>query len=274
MKIVSWNVNGIRSVLGKGFLNWLAETNPDIVCLQETKICERDLDEHVPAFPGYASYWYAAERSGYSGVAVLSKFEPLNVTRGIGQTAYDREGRIITVEYENLFVVNVYAPNAQMEYVRLPFRLAWEETLRAYLTELQKKKPLILCGDLNVAHTPADVGIGDDSGFPGCSPDERDAFDQLLGIGLIDTFRFLHPTVQSYSWWAYANNARDWNQGLRFDYLLASTVLQPTLRAAATHRDVLGSDHGPVSLELAHEPGNTKPVHAPSLPSGQFGFCL
>lgn len=274
MKLVSWNVNGIRSILNKGFLNWLSEADPDIVCLQETKISECDLDEHVPSFPGYASFWHSAERSGYSGVAILTKQEPLTLVRGLGNPEFDREGRILTAEFEQFFLLNIYAPNSQLAYVRLPFRLAWEEALRTYIATLQSQKPVILCGDLNVAHTEQDIGIADITNFPGCSPEERQNFDQLLALGFIDTFRSLYPTERHYSWWAYANDARGWNQGVRFDYILIPTSFQTRLKSAHTHRDVFGSDHGPVSMELDQAVGGHTLTQASVSPSGQFGFAL
>ncbi len=274
MKLISWNVNGIRSILNNGFLDWLSETDPDIVCLQETKISERDLDEHVPSFRGYASYWHSAERSGYSGVALLTKQEPLSLTRGLGKTEFDCEGRILTAEFDTFFLVNIYVPNVQISYARLPFRLAWDEALRTYLTVLQEQKSLIICGDFNVAPTALDIGIPDVTNFPGCSAEERTGFNQLIELGLTDTFRFLHPTRRAYSWWAYANQARSWNQGLRFDYILVSNQLRDQIRSAETHHEILGSDHGPVSLELDRAVGGQARIQIPVSPSGQFGFEL
>lgn len=232
------------------------------------------MDEHVPCFSGYSSYWHSAERSGYSGVAILTKQEPHHITYGIGTPEFDCEGRALTAEFDRFFLVNTYAPNSQIGYTRLPFRLAWEEALRTYLATLLPQKPVILCGDLNVAHTALDVGIPDAAEFPGCSPEERTAFQNLLDLGLIDTFRSLHPTDRHYSWWAYANNARSWNQGVRFDYILLSSSLQTALRVASTHRDILGSDHGPVTAEFDFALGG-KPLQAsPISPTGQFGFAL
>lgn len=274
MKVVSWNVNGIRSVLKKGFLDWLVETDADVVCLQETKISEQNLDEHVPVFPSYTSYWNAAERNGYSGVAILSKHQPISVKRGLGQAEFDREGRVLTAEYKELFIVNVYVPNSQTGYLRLPFRLAWDEALRTYLSELLTQKSVIVCGDFNVAHTELDVGIPDAIGFPGCSPEERDSFDQLLKTGFVDPLRRLHPNTRLYSWWSYSPGARAWNQGLRFDYLLISNNLCSKIQTVDTHRDVPGSDHGPVSLTLDFRLVETESIQSPISPSGQFGFGL
>lgn len=274
MRLVSWNVNGIRSILNKGFLDWLSETSPDVICLQETKISEHDLEQHVPCFSGYSSYWHSAERSGYSGVAILTKQEPHNLTHGIGSPEFDCEGRALTAEFDRFFLVNVYAPNSQIGYTRLPFRLAWEEALRTHLATLLPQKPVILCGDLNVAHTSLDVGITDAAEFPGCSSEERAAFQTLLDLGFIDTFRTLHPETRSYSWWAYANDARGWNLGVRFDYILSSSSLHTDLRDASTHRDVPGSDHGPVSAEFNFPLGGKQLQATPVSPTGQFGFAL
>lgn len=269
MRLVSWNVNGIRSILKKGFLNWLSDTNAEIVCLQETKIPERELDEHVPPFNGYTSYWHSAERDGYSGVAVLTKYSPTSVQRGIN-SPLDHEGRVLTLEFETLYIVNVYVPNSQTGYIRLPLRLAWDEALRAHVTALQETKTVIVCGDFNVAYTEKDVGITDAKDFPGCSSQERESFQQLLSLGFIDSFRHLHPDERQYSWWAYTNEARSWNQGVRFDYHLVSTSLAPHICSATTHRDVLGSDHGPIGLELEYSVGDANTCEVASLPSGQY----
>ncbi len=274
MRIVSWNVNGIRSVLRKGFSEWLSQSEADIVCLQETKISERDLNEHIPAFPGYTSYWVSSERSGYGGVAILSRIAPLQIFRGLNRPDLDTEGRVITAEFETCFIVNVYVPNSQTGYVRLPYRLAWDEVLREYLDCLKQKKSVIICGDFNVAHTELDIGIPNALQFPGCSPEEQRSFDKLLSSGFVDSFRILHPETRSYSWWSYGEYARAWNQGIRFDYILTSPELISTYQTADTARDVPGSDHGPVSLTLNFDLGTSETIQTPILPSGQCGFSL
>ena len=272
MKIISWNVNGIRSVLGKGFSDWLASTNADLVCLQETKINEKDLSEHVPSFAGYASYWNPATRPGYSGVAILTRRAPLAVRRGIGRAEFDGEGRVLMVEYEKFFLVNVYVPNSQMGAARMPFRLAWDEALRLYLSELLLRKSVIVAGDFNVALSELDVGVADASRMPGCSSQERESFEKLLGSGFVDSLRALRPLERCYSWWSYGEDARSWNRGLRFDYLLVSEALRSSIRLADTHRDVEGSDHGPVSLDLDLDFGEAALIAVPVTPTGQIGF--
>lgn len=273
MKVISWNVNGIRSALRQGFCDWVSQTEADLICLQETKISLADLEKHVPEFAGYATYWHAAEKKGYSGVAIITKQPALSVRYGIGVEAFDHEGRVITLEFETLYVVNTYVPNAKSGFERIGFRLAWDTAFRTYLGELRKNKPVIVCGDFNAAHTDLDIGIPDAEDTPGCSPMEQDSFSKLLTSGFTDSFRALHPETRQYSWWSYAGGARAWNAGIRFDYILVSNDLASVLRAADTHRETIGSDHGPVSLVLDHEFGTGKPF-PPITASGQIGFGI
>lgn len=272
MKIISWNVNGIRSVLKKGFADWVAETSADLICLQETKISLGDLAKHVPVFPGYTAYFHAGEKKGYSGVAVLSKYEPISVRYGLNDED-DLEGRVITLEFDAFILVNAYAPNSQSGFARIDFRLGWDAAFRSYLQECKARKPTIVCADFNVAHTELDVGVPDAFMIPGCSPRERKSFSALLGAGFVDTYRHLHPDERDYSWWSYAGNARTWNAGIRFDYILVSEDLKDTIHEASTHRERDGSDHGPVSAIV--EPSferNMAP--SPSVPLGQSGFAF
>ena len=248
MKLISWNVNGLRACLGKGFMDYFAQQEADFFCLQETKMQPGQAE--IPA-PGYHEYWNSAEKKGYSGTAVFAKEEPLAVTRGIGVEELDHEGRVLTLEYPEFFFVCVYTPNAQNELARIDFRCAWEDAFRAYLTGLAQRKGVIVCGDMNVAHNPIDLARPkQNEGNAGYSEQERGKFNELLDAGFVDTFRTLHPNEQVYSWWSYRMKARERNVGWRIDYFLVSEGLQDKLTAASIHTDVLGSDHCPVSIEI------------------------
>lgn len=248
MKCVSWNVNGLRAVAKKGFDEIFASFDADIFALQETKLQE---GQNPIDFEGYHEYWNFAEKKGYSGTAVFAKEEPLAVTRGIGVEELDHEGRVLTLEYPEFFFVCVYTPNAQNELARIDFRCAWEDGFRAYLTGLAQRKGVIVCGDMNVAHNPIDLARPkQNEGNAGYSEQERSKFNELLDAGFVDSFRYLHPNDQVYSWWSYRMKARERNVGWRIDYFLVSEGLQDKLTAASIHTDVFGSDHCPVSIEI------------------------
>lgn len=249
MKLISWNVNGLRAVVGKGFCDIFNELDADVVSLQETKIQAGQIDL---AFPGYEAMFNYAERKGYSGTAVYSRVPVLSHTVGIGIPEHDTEGRVITVEYEQFYLVNVYTPNSQGELARLPYRLQWEAAFADYLAQLDKVKPVVVCGDLNVAHNEIDLSNPkanrQNAGF---SDEERAAFSALLERGFVDTFRHLHPdTAKAYSWWSYRFNSRAKNIGWRIDYFLISQRLTPALTRAEILPEIMGSDHCPVLLEL------------------------
>ena len=250
MKFVSWNVNGLRACLKKGFLERFSQLDADIFCLQETK-----MEAHQAEFqlPGYRMYWNSADKKGYSGTAVFTRVEPLEVSYDIDDEDHVGEGRSITLEFEEFYLVTVYTPNAQDGLKRLEYRMAWEDAFRAYLLRLDAKKPVVVCGDLNVAHEEIDLkNPKSNHQNPGFSDAEREKFSQLLASGFTDTFRFLNPTLTgAYSWWSYRFHARENNAGWRIDYFLISDRLRDKLTAAAIHADVYGSDHCPVSVELA-----------------------
>lgn len=250
MKLVSWNVNGLRSCLGKGFLDYVAAEAPDVVCLQETKL---QPEQAVFELPGYHRYFNSADKKGYSGTAILTKTEPLSVTFDFGEDIHRHEGRIITAEYEDFYLVCCYTPNSQDELKRLDYRMQWEDDLRAYLKELDAVKPVVYCGDLNVAHQEIDLKNPKTNHFnPGFSDGERGKMTELLSAGFADTFRRLHPdTADAYSWWSYRAAARSRNVGWRIDYFIVSERLLPRVTNAAIRAEVLGSDHCPVVLELA-----------------------
>lgn len=249
MKLVSWNVNGLRACLTHDFAATFAALDADIFCVQETKMQPGQADF---APPGYVEYTCSAEKKGYSGTACWCRRAPLAVRYGIGAEPHDHEGRVITLEYENFFLVNCYTPNSQDELRRLPYRMEWEDAFRAYLLSLDAEKPVILCGDLNVAHEEIDIkNPRTNRGSAGFSDEERAKMTELLAAGFADTFRTLHPDTVQYSWWSYRFRAREHNAGWRIDYFLVSRRLLPQVRAAAIHGDVLGSDHCPVSLEIA-----------------------
>ncbi|NLX64732.1 MAG: exodeoxyribonuclease III [Clostridiaceae bacterium] len=246
-KLISWNVNGLRAVLGKGFLDFFDSEQPDILCLQETKITEGQLDLELE---GYESYYNYAEKKGYSGTAVFTRIKPLNVTYGIGIDKHDNEGRVITLEFDKCYLVNVYAPNSQRELVRLPYRMEWEDDFRAYLVSLDRIKPVIFCGDLNVAHKEIDLkNPNANRRNAGFTDEERNKFTELLEAGFIDTFRYFYPDkTGAYTWWSYMFKARQNNAGWRIDYFCVSESLKDKIRDAVIHSDVMGSDHCPVGL--------------------------
>ncbi|WP_156889963.1 exodeoxyribonuclease III [Planococcus lenghuensis] len=249
MKLISWNVNGLRAVMKKGFIDFFEQSDADVVCLQEIKLQEGQIDFSPP---GYFSYWHYAERKGYSGTAIFTKQRPLSVRHGLGIPEFDTEGRIITLEMEECYVVTAYVPNSQHGLLRLDFRLRWEEALANHLQKLDNHKPVIFCGDLNVAHEEIDLRNPKanlkNSGF---TPEERGKFADLLAGGLIDTYRYIYPEQEgSYTWWSYRTNCRERNIGWRIDYFLASERLADRLIDAVIHRYVMGSDHCPIELQI------------------------
>lgn len=250
MKFISWNVNGLRACMGKGFPEFFQSADADFFCLQETKLQAGQIDLDLP---GYRQYWNYAEKKGYSGTAIFAKEEPLAVTYGIGVPELDTEGRLITLEYPAFYLVTCYTPNAQQGLARIDHRLAWEAAFRDYLCRLDEKKPVIVCGDLNVAHQEIDLkNPASNRGNAGFSDQERGAFTQLLEGGFTDTFRHLNPQATGiYSWWSYRFKARQNNAGWRIDYFLVSNRLADKITAAPIYTDILGSDHCPVGLELA-----------------------
>ena len=249
MKFISWNVNGLRACAGKGFADAFAALDADFFCLQETKMQEGQLDL---AFDGYTSYWNYAEKKGYSGTAIYTRHKPLNVTLGMGVEEHDHEGRIVTLEMEDFFLVCVYTPNSQDGLRRLEYRMQWEDDFRAFLKNLDARKPVIVCGDMNVAHEEIDIkNPQTNHRNAGFTDEERQQMTKLLSSGFTDTFRHLHPTERdAYSWWSYRFHAREKNVGWRIDYFLVSDRLAPQLKAATIHADVMGSDHCPVSIEI------------------------
>lgn len=249
MKFISWNVNGLRACDGKGFREAFAALDADFFCLQETKMQPGQLDM---AFDGYQSYWNSAEKKGYSGTAVFTRHKPLGVTFGLGMEEHDREGRVITVEMENFYLVTVYTPNSQDGLRRLDYRMAWDDAFRAYLQKLDARKPVIVCGDLNVAHREIDLkNPKTNRRNAGFTDEERQKFTELLDAGFTDTFRHFHPDAEgAYSWWSYRFKAREKNAGWRIDYFLTSDRLQPQLLSAAIHNEVFGSDHCPVEVVI------------------------
>ena len=248
MKLVSWNVNGLRAVLGKGFLDYVAQEQPDIICLQETK-CQPE--QAVFDLPGYRRYFNSADKKGYSGTAVLTREEPLSVSYHFGEDVHRHEGRVITCEYPDFYLVCCYTPNSQDSLKRLPYRMQWEDDLRAYLCQLDAKKPVVYCGDLNVAHQEIDLKNPKTNRFnPGFSDEERGKLTELLAAGFTDTFRYLHPDTVTYSWWSFRFHAREKNVGWRIDYFIVSDRLRQRIRAAEIRTEVPGSDHCPVVLEL------------------------
>ena len=249
MRLISWNVNGLRACMGKGFLDFFNTIDADVFCLQETKL---QPDQIQLELPGYLQYWNSAVKKGYSGTAVFTRIPPLSVSFGIGSTAHDDEGRAITVEFEDFYLVTCYTPNAQRGLARLDFRMEWEDELRAYLKGLEQTKPVILCGDLNVAHNEIDLkNPGPNRGNAGFSDEERAKMTELLNTGFVDTYRYFYPdTTGAYTWWSYMYNARANNAGWRIDYFIASEALKPRLVDSKIHSHVMGSDHCPVELEL------------------------
>ena len=247
MKFISWNVNGIRACMGKGFLDFFKETDADIFCLQETKLQAGQIDLELP---GYHQYWNYAEKKGYSGTAIFAKEEALKVTYGIGVEEHDHEGRVITLEYPDFYFVTVYTPNSQNELARLDYRMKWEDDFLAYLKKLEVSKPVIFCGDLNVAHKEIDLkNPKTNRKNAGFTDEERGKFTALLDAGFIDTFRYFYPDLEGvYSWWSYRFSARAKNAGWRIDYFLTSSSLEGRLQDAFIYNEVTGSDHCPVGL--------------------------
>lgn len=249
MKLISWNVNGLRAAMEKGFLESFQALDADAFCLQETKVQPGQVSLELP---GYHMYWNCAEKKGYSGTAVFLRQEPLSVRYGMGIEEHDHEGRVITLELADFFLVTVYTPNAQRELARLAYRMRWEDDFRAYLKGLEAHKPVIVCGDLNVAHQPIDLkNPASNQNNAGFSPQERGKMTELLASGFVDTFRYFHPEeTGAYSWWSYMYHARERNAGWRIDYFLTSEALLPRLTGAEIHPEIFGSDHCPVELTL------------------------
>lgn len=249
MKLISWNVNGLRAVMGKNFMEEFRKLDADIFCLQETKLQEGQIQMDLP---GYYQYWNYAEKKGYSGTAIFTRHEPVAVTYGIGVPEHDREGRVITLEYDGFYMVTVYTPNSQDELKRLDYRMQWEDAFRAYLNKLAGGKGVVVCGDMNVAHKEIDLkNPKTNRNNPGFTDAERGKMTELLESGFVDTYRFFYPDVENvYSWWSYRFQARAKNTGWRIDYFLASEDLRDRLSGAAIHTDILGSDHCPVELDI------------------------
>lgn len=252
MKFISWNVNGLRACVGKGFLDYFRQESADFFCLQETKLQQGQIDLDLP---GYAQFWNYAQKKGYSGTAIFAKEPPISVTYGVGIEELDTEGRLITLEYPGFYLVTCYTPNAQPGLARIDHRLKWDAAFRNYLVDLDKKKPVIACGDLNVAHQEIDLkNPSSNRGNAGFSDEERESFTELLNAGFTDSFRHLYPDATNvYSWWSYRFNARKNNAGWRIDYFLVSNRLANQIAAAPIHNEVLGSDHCPVGLEMDFE---------------------
>ena len=249
MKLISWNVNGLRACVGKGFTDFVASADPDMLCLQETKLQAGQIDLDLP---GYHQFWNYADKKGYSGTAIFTKAQPIAVTYGLGIDEHDHEGRVITAEYDDFYLVCCYTPNAQDGLKRLDYRMQWENDFRAYLCALDGKKPVILCGDLNVAHKEIDLkNPSSNRKNAGFSDEERGKMTELLGAGFVDSFRHFYPDLTgAYSWWSYRFNARKNNAGWRIDYFIVSERLRDRMEDAVIHSDVMGSDHCPVELLL------------------------
>lgn len=249
MKLISWNVNGIRACLTKGFSDFFKEINADIFCIQETK-CQPDQVELE--FDGYTSYWNSAEKKGYSGTAIFTKEKPKNVTYGIGIEEHDKEGRVITLEFDDFYMVNIYTPNSKRGLERLSYRQIWEDEIRKYLLKLNESKPVIMCGDLNVAHKEIDLkNPKSNRGNAGFTDEEKNKMTELLDAGFIDTFRLLYPDKENaYSWWSYMGRAREKNIGWRIDYFIVSKDIENRVKEATIYPEIIGSDHCPVGLEI------------------------
>lgn len=249
MKAISWNVNGLRACMGKNFMEAFLRLDADFFCLQETKLQEGQIELDLP---GYYQYWNYAEKKGYSGTAVFAKKEPLSVRYGIGIDEHDREGRVITLEYDRFFLVNIYTPNSKRELERLEYRQRWEDDIREYLCSLKERKSVIMCGDLNVAHKEIDLKNPQTNHHSaGFTDEERDKMTCLLNSGFVDTFRYFYPDERGrYSWWSYMFRAREKNAGWRIDYFLVTDDLKDKLRSAEIHSDIMGSDHCPVEVEI------------------------
>ena len=249
MKFISWNVNGLRACEGKGFRDIFNELDADFFCLQETKLQEGQIDLQ---FPGYESYWDYADKKGYSGTAIFTRHKPLSVSRGLGIDVHDHEGRAVTLEFEQFYLVTAYVPNSQDGLRRLDYRMTWEDDFRAYLKSLDERKPVVVCGDLNVAHQEIDLkNPKSNRRNAGFTDEEREKFSLLLEAGFTDTFRYFYPDKEEiYSWWSYRFKAREKNAGWRIDYFLVSDRLQPQLQSAAIHTEIFGSDHCPVEVNI------------------------
>ncbi len=249
MKLISWNVNGIRACVNKGFKDFFENIDADIFCIQETKCQPEQINLE---FKGYKSYWNSAERKGYSGTAIFTKKEPISIKYGIGMDEHDKEGRVITLEFEKNYVVTIYTPNSKRELERLEYRQIWEDEIRKYLTKLNKKKPVIMCGDLNVAHEEIDLkNPKTNHKNAGFTDEERNKMTQLLNAGFTDTFRYLYPEkTEAYTWWSYMGKAREKNVGWRIDYFIVSDKIKNEIKNATIYNEVLGSDHCPIGLEI------------------------
>ena len=253
MKLISWNVNGLRAVINKGFKEFFKEVDADIFSIQETKMQEAQLYENIlQIFEGYNAYWNSAEKKGYSGTAIFTKQKPLNVTYGIGKEEHDKEGRVITLEFEKFYMVNIYTPNSKRELERLDYRQIWEDEIREYLQRLKEDKPVVMCGDLNVAHNEIDLkNPKTNRKNAGFTDEERLKMTELLNAGFVDTFRYKYPEVEGkYSWWSYMFHAREKNAGWRIDYFIVSDNLKEKIEDAKILADIYGSDHCPVELDL------------------------
>ena len=249
MRLISWNVNGLRACMGKGFSDFFAAADADCFCLQETKLQEGQITLDLP---GYRQYWNYAEKKGYSGTAVFTRTEPLSVRYGMGIEEHDHEGRVITLEFEDFFLVCLYTPNAQRELTRLAYRMVWEDAFADYVCGLDAVKPVVICGDMNVAHEEIDIkNAKSNIGNAGFTYEERGKFTDLLARGFLDSFRTLYPDRIGYTWWSYMFKARERNTGWRIDYFLTSEALRPRIRDAMIYPEIMGSDHCPVGLELA-----------------------
>jgi exodeoxyribonuclease-3 len=249
MKLISWNVNGLRACLGKGFLDSMRQLDADIISVQETKMQPGQAEV---ALEGYEEFWNSAVKKGYSGTAIFTRHKPISVTRGIGQEKHDQEGRVLTLEFKKFTLVNVYTPNSQPELARLDYRMEWEDAFRAYLKKLDADKPVVVCGDLNVAHEEIDLkNPKSNRRNAGFTDEERGKMTELLAAGFCDTFRQQHPDLtDAYTWWSYRASARERNIGWRIDYFLVSDRLMPRVKSAAIHADIYGSDHCPVEIVL------------------------
>lgn len=249
MKIISWNVNGLRAVLKKGFMDFFNEIDSDIFCVQETKMQEGQIEDFN--LEGYTQYWNSAVKKGYSGTAIFSKIAPLSVTYGIGIEEHDQEGRIITLEFEKFYLVNMYVPNSKRELERLEYRMIWEDEIRKYLTNLNKMKPVIMCGDLNVAHEEIDLkNPKTNRRNAGFTDEERNKMTELLSSNFIDTFRYIYPDKIAYTWWSYMMQARQKDIGWRIDYFIVSDDIKNNIKDAYIYKDVMGSDHCPVGIDV------------------------
>ena len=250
MKLVSWNVNGIRACVNKGFKDFFNEIDADIFCIQETKCQEGQIELE---FEGYKSFWNSAEKKGYSGTAIFTKIDPLSVRYGIGIEEHDKEGRVITLEFEKFYMVDIYTPNSKRELERLDYRQVWEDEIRKYLLKLNETKPVIMCGDLNVAHKEIDLkNPKTNRGNAGFTDEERNKMTELLNVGFVDTFRYLYPDKEEqYSWWSYMGRAREKNVGWRIDYFIVSEDVKEKIIDAKIYPEVMGSDHCPVGLDIS-----------------------